>query len=1219
MFFFRHSIRFSSCLFLFALASGFFLPLFGASANEPLEFQFQKRERELLKEKLLQTDREFVRLLKKWLGHRLYLNDREGKVKSPYLYPQLLADRSFPQKLEDADASYLQIYYAPKELSAAKTIMYEETRISLQEYRVLLDDAAPMEILEVPEYIRVTQPPNRSTYSAIWKVVRSYGLGQIQAYLELTEEVHDELPSFQQSFEDNRESIRDLTAAIKTKQKEILLRDADREVVIQYIAYRLEQILQKKVEEYRGRRSQLGKNTLKNELKTDLLALQRALEANGFLRDDYRKITRPLTTLFEEEIAKQRKRIRKRVREIVTEQERVGMSQREAIFQSIRETMVTQFARELSDYEGKGQLNSELESRIANLQNVMEDEFRRQLRNAENLSYKERQALIKEEVVDQIEQQLRRYLDIQTWRQEGAKAARAEKEKQKKKEAPIGEKIRGLNPFAKKTAQQEVIDRFIEKLDEVRRMAGTDADREAEIVIFRGQLYSLFKEESLADVRDFRDLDAKEVRSLIETRYLDQEMLVDLEKIDAPLLEVGADPEIVKAKLVDSLSEQLVNGIIAARNLKSQADGDLTKELKILLLSKMISLEGLEGYSVDFSITLKETYKNNPDDLTLLKRELEGYVDFSQFDNYQINFEALRRFAYEGDLALQLGPFFRKRTDEKKEILGNVGVGGQKQDEYTQKRREADAEFNSRKATTWLLRENILAELKGEDLRFLSGLRDRIPEVDRNRIINNEYYFAEEAFKEAVKSKDPVKLEVEALALFRQALDDQPKSSFQYHARFRIGDVKVEQAYLLLEQSRDFQQQGRKQLAQQREIAAQRNLAEARNIYADEALFNPPPDRFPRTEFTRFWLAQLNYDQGDIAKTRTELDLFLEGFSNNSGDLKLGDNVLFMMSMCQADQGDYSTARATLDTLFTQKSTGRLMSDMARARRAHLTTPGISVAGTLTNSEYEIEFASIKRDLHPHYLESYKIIADVQLADGRYPEAIQKYQEAIDSHEKSLQRRTYGDAENHYVTLSRTQQYYNESLVGLASASFLRHKQHGDTSQITDLDQCIKTIHKLLQQLELSPSVLRKAHLLLGDVHYVRADYYNGNRSQKDQAVADYEEVIRTYRIVATEYPKLDISRNSNLAQTYLALDMPYEAISILDEQKKQILVGQASHRGLHQYELDLTNRMLGAVHRRLKNYTEAIASYRLVQNDEFRTEVQSSIKNLQKLEALGN
>jgi hypothetical protein len=101
-----------------------------------------------------------------------------------------------------------------------------------------------------------------------------------------------------------------------------------------------------------------------------------------------------------------------------------------------------------------------------------------------------------------------------------------------------------------------------------------------------------------------------------------------LEKLNTPLVEAGEDHEIIKAKLVDDLTEQLVNGIIAARNLKSQSDGDLTKEFKILLLSKMISLEKLEGYSVDFSVILKEKYKNNPDDLRLLKRELEGYVDF---------------------------------------------------------------------------------------------------------------------------------------------------------------------------------------------------------------------------------------------------------------------------------------------------------------------------------------------------------------------------------------------------------------------------------------------------------------------------------------------------------------------------------------------------------------------------------------------------------------
>ena len=82
---------------------------------------------------------------------------------------------------------------------------------------------------------------------------------------------------------------------------------------------------------------------------------------------------------------------------------------------------------------------------------------------------------------------------------------------------------------------------------------------------------------------------------------------------------------------------------------------------------------------------------------------------------------------------------------------------------------------------------------------------------------------------------------------------------------------------------------------------------------------------------------------------------------------------------------------------------------------------------------------------------------------------------------------------------------------------------------------------------------------------------------------------------------------------------MPYESIKILEKQKADILINQISRPGLHQYELDLTNRMLGSIHRSLKNYTEAIASYQSIQIPEFKSELQSSIKNLQKLEALGN
>ena len=135
----------------------------------------------------------------------------------------------------------------------------------------------------------------------------------------------------------------------------------------------------------------------------------------------------------------------------------------------------------------------------------------------------------------------------------------------------------------------------------------------------------------------------------------------------------------------------------------------------------------------------------------------------------------------------------------------------------------------------------------------------------------------------------------------------------------RIGDIKVEQAYLLLEQGRQFARQGMKQMANKRKLSAQEKLAEARNVYQNEALFNPAPVGFPRTEFTRFWLAQLSYDQGNIRATQENLKLFLDEFSNNRGDLRLGDNALFVEAICQSDQGNYVLARETFHTIFTLK------------------------------------------------------------------------------------------------------------------------------------------------------------------------------------------------------------------------------------------------------------------------------------------------------------
>ena len=101
------------------------------------------------------------------------------------------------------------------------------------------------------------------------------------------------------------------------------------------------------------------------------------------------------------------------------------------------------------------------------------------------------------------------------------------------------------------------------------------------------------------------------------------------------------------------------------------------------------------------------------------------------------------------------------------------------------------------------------------------------------------------------------------------------------------------------------------------------------------------------------------YDQGNVKATQTELGLFLSEFSNNRGDLKLGDNALFIQGICQSDQGDYDIAKETFSQLFTSKSTGRLMADMARLQRASLTSPIDQGSRDLIESEYSEEFANI--------------------------------------------------------------------------------------------------------------------------------------------------------------------------------------------------------------------------------------------------------------------
>ena len=94
-------------------------------------------------------------------------------------------------------------------------------------------------------------------------------------------------------------------------------------------------------------------------------------------------------------------------------------------------------------------------------------------------------------------------------------------------------------------------------------------------------------------------------------------------------------------------------------------------------------------------------------------------------------------------------------------------------------------------------------------------------------------------------------------------------------------------------------------------------------------------------------------------------------------------------------KSNYDIAKETFSQLFTSKSTGRLMADMARLQRASLTSPIDQGSRDLIESEYSEEFANIKRDLHPHYFLSYKVMGDVELEDQRYDNAVDRYQDAV--------------------------------------------------------------------------------------------------------------------------------------------------------------------------------------------------------------------------------
>ena len=156
-------------------------------------------------------------------------------------------------------------------------------------------------------------------------------------------------------------------------------------------------------------------------------------------------------------------------------------------------------------------------------------------------------------------------------------------------------------------------------------------------------------------------------------------------------------------------------------------------------------------------------------------------------------------------------------------------------------------------------------------------------------------------FKRVVMSSDLAALEL-TRSSFLLALDNNNNSEYMPHARYRIGDILLKQAKVLLYDLEDQEAAGEK-------------LAEAIEWYRGTALALHP--QFPHAEYILFWLAQLDYDKGHITNALQSYENLVSSFPGNSGPLRLAENAIFMQSRCNADLGYFADARNQLSDLLT--------------------------------------------------------------------------------------------------------------------------------------------------------------------------------------------------------------------------------------------------------------------------------------------------------------
>ena len=464
------------------------------------------------------------------------------------------------------------------------------------------------------------------------------------------------------------------------------------------------------------------------------------------------------------------------------------------------------------------------------------------------------------------------------------------------------------------------------------------------------------------------------------------------------------------------------------------------------------------------------------------------------------------------------------------------------------------------------------------------------------RQIRGDFSYAESLFQSSRKVTD---FEL-TYGAFKLAIDNNPGSFYRPYARFRLGDILVEEVYLLIDANEH-----------QR---AKDKLDNAKEVYRSALTLYPGNGR---AEYVWFWLGQLAYDQGDVLEAQESYEELVDNFPDNQGRLKLTDNARFMISVCQLDIGQTDDARKTLN-LLKEKHPGSLFAKIAQVKLAHTEQPVRLDQPEVFHEVYQIGYDNLYNlwsgDLRN--LESIVILGDGHSEMGRFQKAVQKYDEAIKLYEKlykNLQRSGNSEeVENRLMPLAFERGWYHKALLNKSKVRF----------ELGELNPCIQALDKLVE-LEPAPSfsIQQVAHLMRGDSYYRLADEQSDNSKDDEKHLEYYENVIEAYEHARSKQQPLSVNRNFRLAHSYIALKMPNEATRLLEEQL-DVLADLEGDAESYQFDVasvradrDMTYRTLGAIHLRQGNYTEAIKNYQSIQDDRLQSEVKALISQIEKLQ----